>query len=77
MRNCCQHRSEIIRSGRLLAADDEMARGNYRMRVLGSTIRLVPGAYFGLARELYGRRCYFALEGFRVSAGDVVVDLGS
>src|ERR1700746_870636 len=48
-----RHHREIVRSGRLTAADSEMSDQSYVMRVLGTTI-ITPGSCFGLARELYG-----------------------
>jgi FkbM family methyltransferase len=71
-----RHRREIIRTGRLTSADEEMNCDTYNMRVHGTRV-VVPGCYFGLARELYGRLCYFALRNFAISPGDVVVDLGA
>jgi hypothetical protein len=75
-RAIAQHGGEILRTGRLLTADAEMQGRVYNMRLLGTTIR-VPGACFGLARELYGRMCYFAVEGFKMQRDEVVVDLGA
>lgn len=42
----------------------------------GKQVSLV-GACFGLAREIYGRKIYTAIEGFEIKEGNVVVDLGA
>jgi FkbM family methyltransferase len=69
-------RQEIIRTGRLAAADHDMSPRNYLAYIAGTKI-VVPGSHFGLARELYGRMPYFAHETFRINANDKVIDLGA
>jgi FkbM family methyltransferase len=71
-----QHHREIVQTGRLTAADLEMSRHDYAVRVLKTTV-LIPGNCFGLARELYGKQPYFRQKGFRIRPGDIVVDLGA
>jgi FkbM family methyltransferase len=66
-----------VRETRSLAVVDR-AMGSRRRtyRVWDETIQL-EGALYGGAREIYGRRVYFALPGFELHASDVVVDLGA
>jgi FkbM family methyltransferase len=66
-----------VRKARSLAAVDEAMGSRARsFRVGGETVRL-EGALYGGAREIYGRRVYFALPGFELRGSDVVVDLGA
>jgi FkbM family methyltransferase len=53
-----------------------MAGSHWTFHVEGHDLE-VAGEAFGLARELYGRRPYFAAPGFDLGRDDVVVDLGA
>lgn len=66
----------VLRTATLEPADRAMMQRSWRFRVLGTEIELDGEAFAG-AREMYGRGVYFALPGFRLSPGDIVVDLGA
>ena len=70
------HAPDVLRTGTLAPADDALGRGEYTVTVDGRPITLA-GASFGLAREIYGRRSYFAPPGFFFRPTDAVVDLGA
>ncbi len=67
---------EILRSKSLAPADRTMRGRSWRFSAEGVELEL-DGDLFSGAREMYGRRVYFALPGFRIAAGDRVVDLGA
>jgi FkbM family methyltransferase len=66
----------IARERSLLPADRWMTGRNWSYRVQGVEV-VLDGRFFSGARELYARQVYYALPGFRVRSGDVVVDLGA
>ena len=66
----------VIAEGTLAAADAEMAGRSWRFIVDGRDV-VFDGYSFGVARELYGRRPYFAAPGFGIRHGDAVLDLGA
>src|SRR5712664_322583 len=66
----------IAKSKSLAPADRGMIGGRYTFKIFGQNIFL-DGALFGGAREIYGRKVYFALPDFRLRSTDVVVDLGA
>lgn len=68
--------SQILRSGNLQPVDRCMDYGTRSFRV-GKHHILLDGAMFSGAREMYARQVYFAIDGFALSPGNVVVDLGS
>jgi FkbM family methyltransferase len=79
-----RHAREIRMQRSLAAADAEMERRDWRLRVRGTSVLFesasrwpAGGSLFGQVRELYGRDVYFAGPGFSVTPGDVVVDLGA
>ena len=76
LRQLAVHAPEVVRTRTLAPADDALGRGEYTVTVDGRTLTLA-GASFGLAREIYGRRSYFAPPGFFFRPTDVVVDLGA
>jgi FkbM family methyltransferase len=68
---------QVVRSGSLRVVDARMQRhGDREYRVSGTRLRL-PASSFAAAREMYARGVYFQLEGFHLSEGDFVVDLGA
>jgi FkbM family methyltransferase len=67
---------QIVRTKKLIPADASMAGATCTFHVNGTQVT-VSGDVFGGARELYCRQVYFALPGFRIRQGDVVVDLGA
>jgi FkbM family methyltransferase len=67
---------QILRSGNLQPADRGMAHRARRFRV-GKSHIVLDGSMFSGAREMYARQVYFSLDGFALSPGDVVMDLGS
>ncbi|MCL2448478.1 MAG: FkbM family methyltransferase [Polyangiaceae bacterium] len=66
----------VVRSRTLSPADRLMGGRALSFHISGTTVRL-PGALFSGAREIYGRRVYFALPQFRIRPGDTVVDVGA
>ncbi len=67
---------EVLRTRTLVPADRRAAGRDVTFHVFGTEVRL-SGDLFSGAREIYGRRVYFALPHFRIHPGDVVVDLGA
>lgn len=67
---------EILRTGNLSSADNNMAGKRREFRVCDRKVSL-DGALFSAAREIYGRQVYFALPEFSINATDTVVDLGA
>jgi precorrin-6B methylase 2 len=65
----------VVRERSLHPVDDALGNGPFTARVFGQTVTL-EGASYGLLREIYGRRSYFA-PGFELRPGDTVVDLGA
>lgn len=70
-----RHARDILRDGSLTAADRAMQGRACTFLISGRPI-VLDGAAFGLAREIYGRRAYFASNS-EVQRGDLVVDLGA
>jgi FkbM family methyltransferase len=66
----------VRRDGCLAAVDAKMAGRRYKCNCLGATVN-VDGAWFGVAREIYGRRTYFTPPGFTIGSGQTVIDLGA
>ncbi|MBI3766237.1 MAG: FkbM family methyltransferase [Ignavibacteriales bacterium] len=66
----------VIRTKTLALADKAMAAKGRTFKVFGKNIHL-DGALFGGAREIYGRKVYFALPDFFLKPTDIVVDLGA
>jgi FkbM family methyltransferase len=66
----------IIRERKLAPADTTMSGRELTFRVMGCDLRL-SGEYFSGARELWGRRVYFARPGFSIKRDDIVMDLGA
>jgi FkbM family methyltransferase len=60
----------------LIPADRGMSGKVHNFKVFKETITL-DGALIGGARELYGRKVYFAVPGFLLEPTDVVLDLGA
>jgi len=60
----------------LTCVDWGMANRRYRIRCHGTTFE-IDGAWFGVAREIYGRQTYFAPCGFTIREGQTVIDLGA
>jgi FkbM family methyltransferase len=71
-----RHAAAVARDGTLAPADAAMRGRAYRFSVDGREV-VFDGYSFGVARELYGRRAYFAAPGFRIRPGDAVLDLGA
>ncbi len=69
--------SEILRTRSFAAADRGMSSRICRFRLTNGHWIVLNGCLFGLAREIYCRGVYFVIPGFRISEGDVVVDLGA
>jgi FkbM family methyltransferase len=66
----------VLRDGTLQAADRGLKDRDFEARVFGQRLKLA-GCHFSGAREMYGRKVYFALPDFRLHQGDVVIDLGA
>jgi FkbM family methyltransferase len=66
----------IGRTKSLIPADRAMSGSVHNFKIFKESIAL-DGALIGGARELYGRKVYFALPGFALEPTDVVVDLGA
>ena len=71
------HSPEIVRTRRIEPVDRAMTDPNYHLRIAPGKVMRIRGEDFGLAKEIYGRRCYFALPGFSIAPSDTVVDLGA
>lgn len=71
-----RHGAAVVSEGTLAAADAGMSGRVWTFRVDGRDIAF-DGYSFGVAREIYGRRAYFAAAGFSVGPGDTVLDLGA
>lgn len=69
------HVPAILHENNLQPADNAMAGKLYRFSVFGRHI-LLDGKWVGGARELYGRKVYFATPGFDIRPNDIVCDLG-
>jgi FkbM family methyltransferase len=67
---------EIVRLGNLSPADRGMAGRKRRFKVFGRTL-ILDGTLFSGAREIYGRKVYFAIPEFSIKPTDTVVDLGA
>jgi FkbM family methyltransferase len=67
---------EIVRTRTLVPADRHATGREMSFHVFGTEIQL-SGDLLSSAREIYGRRVYFAMPQFRIQANDVVVDLGA
>lgn len=67
----------ILRERTLVPADRKMRWHACRFRPLSGPSISLDGIHFSGAREMYCRRVYFAIDGFEVRPGDVVVDLGA
>ena len=52
-------------------------RGKVMRFKVGDTTVFLCGKQFGYANEIYNRKVYFTLPGFRIQKNDTVVDLGS
>lgn len=68
---------QIVRSATLVPADGKMSGRTCSFEPLPGTVVEVRGEDFSAAREMYCRRVYFVRDGFGVSDGDTVVDLGA
>jgi len=66
----------ILKARTLAPVDCTMGGKTRNFTFCGSQIRL-DGRLFAGAREIYGRKIYFALPGFSLKPGDVVIDLGA
>lgn len=67
---------EVVRARSLAPADRALKGRRFRFSAEGQSLELDGGA-IGLAREIYGRRCYFSAAGFAIRPTDTVVDLGA
>jgi FkbM family methyltransferase len=68
----------ILRSGNLLAADQAMGPGPFRVRYSPKVSFTIQGVHgFSGIREMYARDTYLHKGILAISDGDVVVDLGS
>lgn len=70
------HAPAIAASRSLIPADAAMGGRSLLFNVFREEI-VLNGELIGAARELYGRKVYFALPDFHIRPGDVVVDLGA
>ena len=70
------HLPAIVREGNLKSADRGIRDRTFEARIFGQRLML-PGDCFSGAREIYGRKVYFALPDFRLHPKDVVIDLGA
>jgi len=71
-----RHAPAVVRGGTLAPVDAAMAGRPWSFTVDGREVAF-DGYSFGVARELYGRRAYFAAAGFSIRPGDTVLDLGA
>ncbi|HZF53139.1 MAG TPA: FkbM family methyltransferase [Polyangiaceae bacterium] len=67
---------EVLRKRSLEPADRRMKGRRFAFAAEGQEVSL-DGSAIGLAREIYGRRCYFSPPGFGIGPGDTVVELGA
>ena len=67
---------EVVRKRSLEPADHRMGGRRFAFAAEGQSVSL-DGSAIGLAREIYGRRCYFSPPGFAIRPGDTVVELGA
>jgi FkbM family methyltransferase len=67
---------EIVRLGNFSPADRRMTGKKRTFKVFGQTLTL-DGCHFSAAREIYGRKVYFAIPEFAINPTDTVVDLGA
>ncbi len=67
---------QILHSGNLQPADRGMTHKT-RSFWVGKKQIVLDGSMFSGAREMYARQVYFALDGFSLAPGQVVVDFGA
>jgi FkbM family methyltransferase len=67
---------EVARERSLAPADRRMKGRFIAFAAEGQRV-VLDGSAIGLAREIYGRRCYFSAPGFAIRPGDTVVELGA
>jgi len=68
---------EIIRTKTLVSANQKMRGHMCRFKTGDGITVVLDGEFFGIAKEIYCNRVYFAVPGFEVNTGDYVVDLGA
>jgi FkbM family methyltransferase len=67
---------EVLRKRSLEPADRRMRGRRVSFAAEGQRVSF-DGSAIGLAREIYGRRCYFSPPGFEIRPADTVVELGA